>query len=250
MQESPLSDIRIGQITHQWAQAQRIPSRHFNTIDSTNTKARSEAFLESSYEEQLILYVAEEQSAGKGRGQNTWSNAAAGSQLLSTWSFMLEQPPHPTVSPMIGLALYRAAVSTWPFLDWNLKAPNDLYIGDKKVAGLLLETQSQGSDHRLLIGLGLNVIAKPDTLATATSLVQALPAEAPLLAEDWVSFLERLVFEFSFALQLSMEPLNSTSIHALLAALNRHPLLKEKYTSLDSHGNLTTPARKISWQEL
>lgn len=250
MQESPLSDIRIGQITHQWAQAQKIPSRHFTTIDSTNLKARSEAFLESSFEEQLILYVAESQSAGKGRGPNSWSNADAGSQLLSTWSFMLEQPPHPTVSPMIGLSLYRAAVSTWPFLDWSLKAPNDLYIGDKKVAGLLLETQSQGADHRLLIGLGLNVIAKPEALDTATSLVQALPADAPLLAEDWISFLERLVFEFSFALQLSAEPLNSTSIQALLTALNRHPLLKEQYTALDSSGNLTTPARKISWQEL
>jgi len=250
MQDSPLQDIRIGQVTHQWAQAQKITSRYFPATDSTSAQARNDAFNEESFSEQVILYLTEKQNAGRGRGSNTWSNAPAGAQLLSTWSFMLENPPHPTISPMIGLALYRAAVSTWPFLDWNLKAPNDLYIGEKKVAGLLLETLSQGDDHRLLIGLGFNVIAAPEAVATASALVAELSEETPLLAPDWISFLERLIFEFSFSLQLGFEPMNSTSTAALLSALNRHPLLKEDYTALDSAGNLTTATKKISWLEL
>lgn len=249
-QDSPLRDIRIGEVTRQWAESQKIPVRYFPSVDSTNLQARAEAFSEDAFQEQLILYVTDSQSAGKGRGSNTWSNAAAGSQLLSTWSFLLEQPPHPTVSPMIGLALYRAASATWPFMNWSLKAPNDLYLDGKKAAGLLLETLSQGADHRLLIGLGLNVLAAPKAVSTAGSLVSAMPAGVPLLAEDWLSFLERLVFEFSFSLQLSFEPMNSTSTCSLLTALNRHPLLKEKYTALDAAGNLSTESRRISWLEL
>lgn len=242
--------VRIGQVTHQWAEQQKISSYYFSTIDSTNIKAKTEAFAEKSLSEHLILYITDHQTTGKGRGQNTWLNAAPGSQLLTTWSFMIGSAPHPTISPMMGLALYRAATSTWPFLNWNLKAPNDLYIGDKKVAGILLETISQGDEHRLLLGLGFNIIATPESLSSASSLATELNKDAPLLAQDWLSFLERLLFEFSFSLQLSFEPMNSTSTNSLLSALNKHPLLPEKYVSLDSVGNLQTLTKKISWLKL
>lgn len=248
--DSPLADIRIGQVTHQWAQAQKIKSIYSAQIDSTNTQAKKLAFEEQALNENLVLYVAEKQLAGRGRGQNLWSQAALGSQLLATWSFMIDQPTLPTLSPQVGLSVYRAAMATWPFLNWNLKAPNDLFIGSKKVAGLLIETLSQGDDHRLLIGFGFNVISSPEGLATATSLMEELPAEVPLLAEDWIAFLERLLFEFSFALQLSFEPLNTTTTQSLLFALNEHPLLKEKYMAIDGKGNLTTESQKISWMEL
>ena len=243
-------NILIGQVTHHWARNQKIPSQYLSTVDSTNTNARADAFSEKSFNENLIVYLTDEQTAGKGRGKNTWISGTRGAQLLSTWSFMIDGPPHPTISPMIGLALYRAAVSTWPFLNFNLKAPNDLYINKKKVAGLLLEVVSQGDDHRLLLGLGINVLAAPESVETASAISTELSKDTPLLAQDWISFLERLVFEISFSLQLSFEPMNSTSTNALLLALNKHPLLSEKYIGLDEAGNLETPTKKISWQEL
>lgn len=251
IQENQSSEkILIGQVTHHWAEHQKIASYHFPILDSTNTRAKTEAFNEKSFNEHLIIYLADQQTAGKGRGSNTWVTAMEGSQLLSTWSFMIEDTPHPTISPMIGLALFRATTATWPFLNWNLKAPNDLYINDKKVAGLLLETISQGADHRLLIGLGFNVISSPDALTNAGSLATELSKDTPLLAQDWISFLERLLFEFSFSLQLSYEPLNTTSTRSLLSALNKHPLLQDKYISIDENANLATPTKKISWLDL
>ena len=250
MSDSPLSDIRIGQVGHQWAKAQKISSQYFESIDSTNKQAKAEAFKDKSFNEHLIVYFADQQTAGKGRGTNTWSSAKPGTQLLSTWSFMIEDPPHPTLSPMIGLALYRAAVSSWPFLDWSLKAPNDLFLGNKKIAGLLIETLSQGSDLRLLVGLGFNVIAHPEEISTATSLVESLPIQSPLLAQDWISFLERLIFEFAISIQLGAEALNTTSTEALMTALNKNPLLKEKYISMDEMANLKTSKKQISWLEL
>lgn len=250
MTDSPLSDIRIGQVTHHWAQAQKIKSNYTEKTDSTNLTAKKEAFAENTLAENILLYLADQQTDGRGRGQNKWHSAASGSQLFSTWSFLFDQAPQPTITPQIGLAVYRAAVATWPFLKWNLKAPNDLYIDEKKIAGLLVETVSQGSDIRLLIGFGFNVLSFPAEIETATSLVHELPKETPLLAEDWIAFLERTLFEFSFALQLSAEPLNSTTCTALLSALNQHPLLKEKYTELDAKANLKTKSKKISWSEL
>lgn len=244
------NNIFIGKVTHNWAQHQKISSQYFSTVDSTNTKAKNDAFAENSFNENLIIYLTDQQTAGRGRGPNTWVSTNPGSQLLSTWSFMIDETPHPTISPMIGLALYRAASATWPFLNWNLKAPNDLYINDKKVAGILLETITQGDDHRLLIGLGFNIISAPESMKSAGSLVSELSKETPLLAQDWISFLERLLFEFSFSLQLSFEPINTTHTRSLLSALNKHPLLKEKYISIDENANLETSTTTISWLEL
>lgn len=242
--------ILIGQVTHHWAKNQKISSFYFPSINSTNLKGRAEAFSPESFNENLIIYLADHQTAGLGRGNNTWESSDTGSQLLSTWSFMIDEPPQPTISPMLGLAVYRAAVSTWPFLNFNLKAPNDLYINDKKVAGILLETISQGDDYRLLFGFGFNIISAPEEVENASALGRELSADTPLLAQDWISFLERLLFEISYSMQLAFEPMNTTTTRALLVALNKHPLLKEKYISLDESGNLETAKRKISWTEL
>ena len=250
MSDSPLNDIRIGQVSHQWAEAQKIKAVYFESTDSTNQQAKDKAFNEESFSEHLIVYIADQQTAGRGRGKNTWLTPHSGSQLLSTWSFMIDQSTLPIVSPLIGLALYKAASATWPYLDWSLKAPNDLFLADKKIAGLLLETISQGDDHRLLVGLGFNVIKSPYELTTAISLAHALPDDTPLLAQDWISFLERLVFEFSFSIQQSFEPLNPSARQALLFTLNKNPLLKEKYVSIDETANLKTAAKNISWQDL
>ena len=250
MEDSPLVDIRIGQVSHDWAKSQKIKSYYSSEIDSTNLKAKSNAFSDDTLAEQMIVYFSDSQTAGRGRGTNTWTTGNPGSQLLSTWSFMLQDYVQPTLSPLVGLALYKSCLGTWPFLNWNLKAPNDLYISDKKVAGLLIETVSQGEDIRLLVGLGLNVLASPGAVTTATSVVRELSSGIPLLAQDWISFLERFVFELSIAIQMSAEPLDTTTCAALLYALNRHPQLTEPYTSIDSDGNLKTKTKEINWLEL
>ncbi len=250
MEDTPLTDVRIGKVSYEWAKTQRIKAVFSEQIDSTNLKAKELAFHDETLAEQIIIYFTDQQTAGRGRGSNMWSSANPGSQLLSTWSFMLQDHVQPILSPLVGLALYKACVGTWPFINFNLKAPNDLYIKDKKVAGLLIETVTQGDDVRLLIGLGLNVLSSPAEIKTSTSLVHELPKGIPLLAQDWISFLERFIFELAIAIQLAAEPLDTTVTASLLYSLNLHPLLNEKYTAIDSEGTLTTVSTKINWLEL
>lgn len=250
MEDTPLADIRIGQVSFEWAKAQRIKAFYFSETESTNLKAKTHAFHGEILAEQIAVYFTDLQTAGRGRGTHKWISGKSGTQLLSTWSFMMQDHVQPILSPLIGLALYKAALGTWPFLNFNLKAPNDLYLGDKKVAGLLIETITQGEDIRLLIGLGLNVLSSPKEIPTATALVKELPQDVPLLAEDWISFLERFIFEIAIAIHLAASPLDTTACASLLFTLNKHPLLKEKYTSLDGDGNLETSLKKINWLDL
>lgn len=248
--DTPLADIRIGQITSQWAESNHLAVNYKPQVESTNTIASEEAFTEKLFEESLVLYLTDHQIAGRGRGDNVWLTAKSGASLLSSWSFQLGVKPQPTISCLAGLALYRACSATWPFLAWNLKAPNDIYVGDKKIAGLLIESLIQGDDIRLIIGLGFNITAAPESIKTASSLVQSLPAGAPLLGQDYIAFLDRLLFELTDAVSHSEEPLSTTDQMSLLKALNQHPLLQEKYTGMKADGSLLIGDKQISWNTL
>lgn len=251
MSDSPLNDIRLGKITQTWAENNHLFVQYQESTSSTSDLAKSQAFDEKLLAEPLCLYLTDHQSSGRGRGKNTWASSKAGSSLLSSWSYLLQAKPQPTTSCLVGLAVYRALSSTWPFLEWNIKAPNDIYIDDKKVAGILLESVIQGDEVRIIIGLGINVFSSPEKLETAGSIMEALPAGVPLLGQDWTACLDRLLFEMTDAISHCEEGLTPSDQLSLLKALNEHPLLKETYTALEANGTLQTESgQKINWWEL
>lgn len=250
MQDHPLSDIRLGQVTKKWAENNHLYAHYAAATESTNDLAKSLAFDEKLLEEPLCLFLADHQTAGRGRGKNTWINTAPGSALLSSWSYLLTAKPQPTTSCLVGLAVYRALSITWPFLPWNIKAPNDIYIGDKKVAGILMESILQGDEVRIIVGLGVNVLGSPKEVPTAGSIIEALPAGVPLLGQDWTACLDRLMFEMTDAISHCEDELSPSDQHSLLMALNAHPLLKKKYTGLEANGTLLAGDERINWWEL
>jgi len=228
-QESPLNDIKIGVITASWAEMHNISCDYTKSTESTNDDAKEDAF---NGLDAIQLYVTDEQTQGRGRGNNTWSTPPAGSSLLSSWSFQSSVIPTPYITSMIGLGLFHAARATWPFLNWNLKAPNDLYIDDKKIAGLLIETVTQGHQHRIIVGLGLNVFAHPD-LPIATDLFSEMSKHKfpGVMGSDWIKFLDRLLFEVCALIpEANIEP-DETMQASMLAVFNLHPKLMQKYSN-------------------
>lgn len=251
MKDSPTSDIRIGEVTSKWAESNHLYFAYEKSTESTNDTAKSEAFAEELMSEALALYVTDLQTKGRGRGKNEWQQEQAGSALLSSWSFLLNTKPQPITSCLVGLAVYRAASSTWPFLPWNLKAPNDIYIGPKKVAGILIENISQEQETRLIIGFGLNVFSSPKSVSKSTSIAASLPAGVPLLGQDWLAFLDRLLFELTDAVSHCDEPLSPTDCYSLLLALNLHPLLENQYKSVSADGSLIDTDDQVKhWSDL
>jgi BirA family biotin operon repressor/biotin-[acetyl-CoA-carboxylase] ligase len=132
---------------------QRI--HHFAVIDSTNSAAMQAA---GSGAEEGSVFIAEEQLAGRGRGGHSWHSEPSTGIYLSVIL-------RPTLTPndvlwlslIAGLAAHHAiesVVSIAPDLRW----PNDIMLGDKKLGGILTEVNADmRSVKYAVIGIGLNV---------------------------------------------------------------------------------------------
>jgi BirA family biotin operon repressor/biotin-[acetyl-CoA-carboxylase] ligase len=125
-----------------------------------------------------FVVVAEHQTGGRGRLDRTWETPR-GSAL--TFSMVL-RPSVPTRSwpwlPLLtGYAVDKALKAQG--YDAGVKWPNDVLIGDKKVAGILVERIETSDGPAAVIGVGLNVGMREDELPvpTATSLAVASGSE-------------------------------------------------------------------------
>jgi BirA family biotin operon repressor/biotin-[acetyl-CoA-carboxylase] ligase len=122
------------------------------------------------------VVIAEEQTAGRGRDGRTWRSPAGG-----LWLALLLRPPLPSagvLSLRIGLVLADVVEDVVGPGAAALKWPNDVLMGDRKVAGILCESRWQGDVLQWLgVGIGVNVANEiPDGLGdTAVALRERRP---------------------------------------------------------------------------
>jgi BirA family biotin operon repressor/biotin-[acetyl-CoA-carboxylase] ligase len=116
------------------------------------------------------VVVADFQRAGRGRLGRTWQAAPGASLLVS----VLLRPPARLATRVVvaaGLAL-SDAVERVAGVPAGLKWPNDLVVGDRKLAGILAEADMAGAEPAVVVGLGCNVnweTLPADLAATATA---------------------------------------------------------------------------------
>jgi BirA family biotin operon repressor/biotin-[acetyl-CoA-carboxylase] ligase len=144
------------------------------------------------------LHVADYQTQGRGRHGNTWSSPRTGENLL----FSLLLRPHIPIERVscftlaVGLAL-REAIQPHMTQRLGVKWTNDLFVENRKLAGILVESQLRGTQlAALVVGIGLNVhmMDLPDeiaTIATSMALLGANCLDRELLLVDILAALER-----------------------------------------------------------
>ena len=152
----------LGTLAPRWSRIAVVES-----TDSTN----ADLLADSSAPDRSVL-AAEEQRAGRGRFDRSWTSPPGAGLTFSV--LLRPQPPLAGwgwLSLLAGVALYEA-VRDETGLDLGLKWPNDLLAADgRKLAGIL----AQSADSAVVIGVGLNVDTTEAELPvpTATSLALA-----------------------------------------------------------------------------
>lgn len=236
--------INVASLFKNWALSKGLSTEYFAEVDSTNNRAKKEAI---SITENLKLYITDHQTAGRGRNQNSWVSPEKGSSIMVSFSFLLDKPPQAVTAPLFGLALYQACKTSFPHIDLSLKAPNDLYLQGKKVAGLLIEAIQMGQQIRLIVGLGLNAMAAPGQGLPAIALSEATEINADHLHQ----LFENLLIHFGRAsVACEAAQLSETERKDLLNALNQNSQLSEKYAAISPFGDLVTAKHRISWKDL
>ena len=150
------------------------PRLHLGETDSTNERGRALAAAGAPHG---TLVTAGRQSAGRGRQGRTWVDQPGRALLLSLVVRRLD----PLLSLRAGLAVADVAGDAA-----RVKWPNDVWLDDRKVAGVLVEGRPQ--EHWAVIGIGLNVAVDVDALppelhAVAGSLGRTQEDLEPTLAE-------------------------------------------------------------------
>jgi BirA family transcriptional regulator, biotin operon repressor / biotin---[acetyl-CoA-carboxylase] ligase len=130
------------------------PRLHLESIDSTNSRAR--AWIPDGAPAGACV-TADFQTAGRGRQERTWTSEA-GRNLLVSYIAMPERDPEEWggLALLCGLAVIDA-VRNVSACDAHLKWPNDVLIGRRKVAGVLIETGHDGTRAWAVLGIGVNV---------------------------------------------------------------------------------------------
>jgi BirA family transcriptional regulator, biotin operon repressor / biotin---[acetyl-CoA-carboxylase] ligase len=150
------------------------PHLHFRRIDSTNERAKDLAMTGAPGG---LVVTADEQTAGRGRRGNAWF-APPGSCLLYSALVRPFAADRSALLPLaVPLAVCEAAERVAP-VRCQVKWPNDIWIDERKVSGVLVEARPD--EGWAVVGVGLNVAITedefpPELQGTAISL---LPTEA------------------------------------------------------------------------
>ncbi len=129
---------------------------HYFKLGSTNTTAMQAA---SEGAPEGTVFLAEQQTAGKGRGGHTWHSAdSAGIYCSVILRPVLPPADMVVLSLAVALAVQAAAQAQDPKLPIDLKWPNDLLCGGKKICGILTEMNAEATRVRyVVVGIGINV---------------------------------------------------------------------------------------------
>ena len=218
---------------------------YFPTVESTNTLAMQ---LASEGPEEGLVVLTESQTAGKGRRGRRWVDVPGCNVLLSLLLRPLF-PPHLLVM-ITSLAVLDSIVDICQ-VEAAIKWPNDVLVGNRKVAGILIETSHDSSGLMVAVaGIGVNVNGGIEELAEHSAMQLPLTDTATTLAaacghtvsrELFIARLLQYIEKSYFAVQQEFTKLSAIGT-ATTEPFSR--MIRERW-----RGQLATLGRTITVQQ-
>src|SRR5262245_37933521 len=129
------------------------------------------------------LFVADEQTKGRGRHGHTWTSPPGENLTFSVLLRPGTDVAHASgLALVVGLAVRAAAARRVPATRVAIKWPNDVVVGQQKLAGILVESRLRGGAvEALVVGIGINVGMRslPEEIRTVATSLALLGDPAP-----------------------------------------------------------------------
>ena len=120
-----------------------------DTVDSTNTFAKDKQLLKK-----FLIVISEEQTAGRGRQGKQWYSPDSGNIYMT---IKFKDKNDAPVSLIIGLLISESMdYVSGKKINAGLKWPNDLLINNKKICGILVESEIVNNEVEFIVGIGIN----------------------------------------------------------------------------------------------
>ena len=129
----------------------RLNLHIYDEIDSTNDEAKRIEGIEDFH-----IFISEKQTKGRGRHGKKWSSPNSGN-IYMTISTNQNTSHISPVSLISGLICKKAIDKLIKTSSIMLKWPNDILLNDKKIGGILVETEINKENIKTIIGIGINL---------------------------------------------------------------------------------------------
>lgn len=187
-----------------------------NETDSTNNYAME--LIRDEKAENGMVIITPHQTSGKGQRGKTWVTPP---NTAITFSYLLEAdflPPHQSFQLLAATAV---ALRNWAagYLgekETKLKWPNDLYWGDRKAGGILIENVVRGKHWKwAVIGMGINILQTefPSNIGQPVSFLQATGKQYNI---------ETLTHELILALETALTQLKTSGFENIYTQYQQH----------------------------
>jgi len=194
---------------------------YYNKLDSTSKRA--EKLIKANEVQGNFLVIAGKQSSGIGRMKNSWFSPKGGIWITAAiYGLSVES----NLTIFTGICIHQALIELFPEIKSKLKIkwPNDIYLSDKKLCGILSKHLLARKYHLIGIGVNSNITVFPDELTnTATSLQKELRTDV-----DNTEMMRTIFDKFSEYLPEFIEGKLD------IKYFNRYSLLKGKKVELDT----------------
>jgi len=156
---------------------------HFDSINSTNAYLKHLVETSDNTLEAFFTITAGKQEHGRGRQQKSWESEEDKNLLMSILLYPTYSPQKQFyVCRIVSLAVAEFLTKRIKIENVYIKYPNDIYIGNKKAAGILLEhSLRENKINYTIAGIGLNVnqAVFPENLPNPTSIFLETNSEFP-----------------------------------------------------------------------
>lgn len=209
----------------------------FPSVESTNTYAMQQGAKDAPHGS---AYVAEEQTAGRGRGAHVW-HSEPGTGLYVSVLLRPQMKPSDALwlSLASGLAVLRAVEDTTGMVA-DIRWPNDLLLGNRKFAGILTEMHAEATRVRYaVIGIGINVSHRrfPAELCNvATSLY--LESKQPLSRQDLLAAILNAL-DAKIGALMQPESFAQTTVDILTSMEQKSSWVRGKHVFVNEGGGYT-----------
>lgn len=205
-------------------------------VTSTNDEVKKLALTEN---EKSIIYIAESQTKGKGRlGRSFFSPESTGIYMSILLHPELKAEDCTLLTPAAAVAVCKALEKT-AGIKADIKWVNDVYIGGKKVAGILTESAFEGGGIKYcVVGIGINLTPPEDDFPE-----EIRDIAASVLTEIDAETKNRLIAEVVSAFMECYESLPTVNFFEQYR--NRLLYLGEKITVISPAGSYSATAKDI-----